>query len=204
MKVLLVDAHPDDVEISCAGTISRLKREGHIIWSVYFCPCIEDPRNEGHIEDHKRACKLLQIDNLISYSFPRNELEEHKSDVRFFLYKIREEYKPNIVICPTIHDFHQDHKAVAECCLTIFRDTSTILGCEVIRSVMPEFKPNLFIILTRKDRNIKIAAIECYKSQIKARPYFFSTPRLLSHIEMRGTQAKANWAEAYELMWGRV
>lgn len=203
MKILLVSAHPDDAEISCGGTISRLRIPENEIWSIYFCPCTEDSKNKGHLEDHQKACELLGIDRLIAKEFLVNRLEEYKQKVRDILYKLREEYKPDLVLCPSIHDLHQDHKTVSECCLTIFRDTSSILGFEVLRSVGPKFTPNLYVLLTRLDVKRKIEAIKCYKSQLKARPYFFTVENFLAQMKMRGVQAKSDWAEAYELMWGR-
>lgn len=205
MRVLLVSAHPDDAESSCAGTISRLKEKGeNIIWSIYFCPCNEDPLNDGHLEDHLKVIKYLNIDRLIENNFPRNILENYKQEVRDILFKLREEFKPDLVLCPTIHDYHQDHKALAECCLTIFRDTSTILGYEVIRSVSPDFVANFFVILQAKNVIARLNVINLYKTQMKARPYFFTEEKFKAYMEMRGVQAKTEWAEAYELMWGRI
>jgi len=146
----------------------------------------------------------LRIDKLIEESFFLNRLEEYKQEVRDILYKLREEYKPDLVLCPSIHDLHQDHRTVAECCLTIFRDTSTILGFEVLRSVGPKFTPNLYVILTHLDVERKIEVVKCYKSQLKGRPYFFTVENFLAHMKMRGIQARADWAEAYELLWGRI
>lgn len=199
-----MSAHPDDAEVSCGGTINRLRTPENEIWSIYFCPCTEDPKNKGHLKDHQRACKLLGIDKVIEEAFFVNRLEEYKQEVRDILYKFREEYNPDLVLCPSIHDLHQDHKTVAECCLAIFRDTSTILGFEVLRGIGPKFTPILYVILTHLDVEKKIEAIKCYKSQLRGRPYFFTVENFLAQMKMRGVQAKSDWAEVYELMWGRV
>jgi len=205
MKVLVVDAHPDDGEISCAGTISRMRREGHEVYTMYFCPCSEDPKNEGHLKDHNRVCRFLDIKQYVCGEMPRDGyVETHKQQVRDILYQIRERLKPDIILCPSIHEFHQDHKALAECCLTIFRDTSIILGYEILRSVSPDFTPNFYVTLSTGDRNKKLKSISMYKSQLNARPYFFSIDRFDSQLRMRGTQAMSDFAEAYEMMWGRV
>jgi LmbE family N-acetylglucosaminyl deacetylase len=204
MRVLIVDAHTDDCEISCGGTIARLKREGHEVYSIYFCPCTSDPKNVGHLEDHRIVCEHFGIMLYLEGLMPSDGyLENNKQQIRDILYQIRERLKPDLVLCPSIHDFHQDHKTIAECVMTIFRDTSTILGCEVLRSVSPEFHPNFFVILQEEDMTTKLKAIDLYKSQKIGRPYFFSVERLKAQMVMRGTQAKADWAEAFELLWGR-
>lgn len=207
MKILLVEAHPDDATISCSGTLIRIKRE-HSDWQiklVYFAPCTEAPENAGHIEEHKKACEMLGIDEVITYDFPRDGyLEVHKQEIRNILWKLRELYQPDIVLCPSIHEFHQDHRAVADCCLTIFRDTSTILGFEVIRSSTPDFKPNMLVTFGYDIAREKLDIIGEYESQLKARPYFFSKAIFMAHMKMRGTQAKALYAEAFEVMWVRI
>jgi len=87
--------------------------------------------------------------------------------------------------------------------MTIFRDTSTILAYEIIRSRMPNFKPNYFIILTEDDVEAKLKALSLYKSQLKGRSYFFSLKVFKSFMMIRGVMAKTKWAEAFELLWGR-
>lgn len=205
MKVLLVSAHPDDAETSCAGTISKLVKNNSIIWSVYFASCLEEgKKNIGHVEDHRKVCKFLGIQKLIEYNFPVNKLENRKQEIRDLLFQIREKFKPDLILCPSINDFHQDHRAVADCCPTIFRDTSTILSFEVLRSPSPDFRPHFFVILSKDEIEKKCKMIKMYKSQCKNRPYFFSVEKFASQMRMRGTQAKTDYAEAYELVWGRI
>ena len=36
MKVMAVVAHPDDIELLCAGTLAKFKAKGHDIAMVYF------------------------------------------------------------------------------------------------------------------------------------------------------------------------
>ncbi|HAJ96026.1 MAG TPA: LmbE family protein, partial [Actinobacteria bacterium] len=37
MKVLAIGAHPDDIEILCAGTLVRYSREGHEVFMCHLC-----------------------------------------------------------------------------------------------------------------------------------------------------------------------
>jgi len=119
------------------------------------------------------------------------------------LWIIKNDYKPDLILCPSLHDLHQDHRAVADCCLTIFRDTSTILGYEIIRSIGPEFTANVFFILSFKEIEIKKKVIGTYKVQINSRPWF-RVDHFIAQCKFRGVQAGAQWAEAYELIWGRI
>lgn len=201
MKILLVSAHADDAETSCGGTIARFKREDpkNIVWSIYLCHC----PISGHLDQHREVYKTLGIDRLIEYAYHTDTLEEHKQEVRDILFKLREEFKPDLVFCPPLSDMHQDHKIIAECSLTIFRDTSTILGYEVLRSVGSDFKSNVYIILQEEDVTAKLDAIEGYEAQ-KKRNSWFRREAFMAQMIMRGVEAKTSYAEAFELIRGRL
>lgn len=202
-RILCVEPHADDATISCGGLISRLKRDPDCqVCLVYFCPCLEEAINVNHIAQHKEAIQILGVDKLSEHSFPNNILELHKSRIRDILYKINQEFKPNLVLCPSLHDFHQDHKVVADCCLTIFRN-SIILGYESIASC-PDFAPNVFITLAKEDVDKKMKAIQCYKSQLEGRASYFRLDALLAQITLHGAQIRIPYAEAYEFIWGAV
>ena len=200
-RVLVVEAHPDDGTVSAGGTIARIKRENPDceIRLVYFCPCNEDPANKGNLLEHERACEILGIEEIIPYAYPRDKyLENNKQEIRDILWKLRELYQPDLVLCPSpTFDLHQDHKTVGECCDCIFRDSASILHFEVIRST-PKFSPNFYVILNDEDFEKKMEAIDCYKSQKIGRPYFFSKEIFKSNMVMRGTQIKAKYAEAFD------
>ena len=36
MNVLAIGAHPDDIELSCAGTLARYAQEGHLVSMAIF------------------------------------------------------------------------------------------------------------------------------------------------------------------------
>lgn len=204
MKILLVSAHPDDAEVGCAGTVIKLKQmfKWCRIWSIYFCPCSKDPINEGNLDDWRRAMKVLGTERNIEEMFPVDILEQYKQNVRDILHKIKVKFTPDLVFCPSLHDLHQDHRTVAECCFTIFRDSSTILGYEIPRS-SGLFKPNLYVTLDEHQVKGKLEVLAEWKSQFRARPHFFSTEKFISTLRHRGTYVKAEYAEAFELIWGR-
>ena len=38
MKVLVLSAHPDDLEISCGGTVAKIVDQGGIVDNFILCP----------------------------------------------------------------------------------------------------------------------------------------------------------------------
>jgi len=205
MRILLVSPHPDDAEIGCAGTVIKLKemRKDTRIWAIYFCPCGEDPKNKGNLEEWRAAMDVLGVEKKIEGNFPRDVLEYRMQEVRDCLWKIKQEFKPDIIFCPPLGDLHQDHRAVANCCLTIFRDSSTILGYEIPRSA-GKFSPNLFVTLTDEQVHSKMTVLEKWVSQFKARPNFFNWGAFFSTLRLRGLYVGTRHAEAFELIWGRL
>lgn len=206
-RILLVSAHPDDALFGAGGTIARLKRENPScsIWSIYFAPCLEDPHNRDVVKEYLKSSKVFQIEKNILKNMARDGyIENHRQEVRDILWKIKEEFKPEIVLCPSPHDFHQDHNAIAECCLTIFRGTSTILGYEVPRSTTQYFNPIFYVIVTDEDVAIKIKAMKQYKSQRQCRAELFNSEAIKSFLSMHGIQARTTWAEVFEVLWGRI
>lgn len=206
-NVLIVEPHPDDGVIGCGGTIAKLIRENPKInvLDMYFCPCYEDKRNKNNLEEHIKSLNILGIKEIIyAGKMPRNEyLETHKQECRNILYEIRERINPEIVFCPTPHDFHQDHRIVTQSCKTIFRDISCIFGYEVIRSVTPSFNPNMFMVLNKSDVSKKIRALKEWKSQIGYR-FYFRKNNFIANMRYRGIQAKTEFAEGFEIMWVRI
>lgn len=203
-NILIIEPHPDDF-MSCFSTLARIRRVNHDckIYDYYACPCTEDPKNFNHIEDHKKVLKLLNIEEICGYH-PRNGwIDDYKQKFRDEMFLLRTKISPDVILCSSRHDFHQDHRVIAECIETIFRGNSTILGYEVLRSVMPDFRPNLFIAVSKEDHDLKMKAINTYKSQVKNR-FFFKPEKYSAQMLMRGVQIQTDYAEAYELIWGKI
>lgn len=202
MRVLAVSAHPDDFEVSCGGTVIKLLDAGHEVRSICVSPCVKDVSGNRELEHDAAMMKLGLIDWQV-YGYPQDRLEEYKQEIRDDLWQHRQKYEPQLVLCPPPTDIHQDHRTVAEICLTIFRDCATILGYEVLRSAGPSFNANVFVTFDRDVVNRKLRVLQCYKSQIRTRQYFWNDDGFLAWMKMRGLQAKAEYAEAFQLIWGR-
>jgi LmbE family N-acetylglucosaminyl deacetylase len=202
-RVLVIEPHPDDGFIGAGGLLARLRRENPkcAIWDTYLCPCIEDSRNEGILDEHKKSCEILEIENVITNTYPRNTfIEANKQVIRNFFFQLKEKFEPDLVLSPSIHDYHQDHTATAECVSTIFRNNSLVWHYEVPRSTSVSFLPNIFVSLTKEDVDKKVEALKCWKTQHKARPYFFYDAAFRSHLIYRGLQSNIQWAEAFEVV----
>jgi LmbE family N-acetylglucosaminyl deacetylase len=195
-RVLLVAAHPDDIESGCGGAVAKYSSL-NVFHSIVFAPCLEDPLNAGIIDEFHAAMNFLGVRKTIEQNLHRDILEQKSQEIRDILHDLKVKFDPSIVFCPSLSDLHQDHRAVANCCVTIFRDSATLLTFELVRSTV-DFKPILYISLTQQDMKKKLEALKCYETQYR-RLYF--KPRIFRALaRFRGSQINAEFAEAFEIM----
>lgn len=195
-RVLLVGAHPDDIEVMCGGTLAKYRDETEQVRSIIFAPCLEDPLNEGIINEYQNAMGSVGVYESIHHKFPRDILEDHAQDVRNLLHDLKGSFNPEVIISPSVNDLHQDHRAVAMACRTIFRDSATVISGEIMRSTI-HFMPNLYVALNYKQMIEKLRLLKHYKTQ--ARRTYFTSEIVESIARFRGCQASTPYAEAFEV-----
>lgn len=121
LHILAIAAHPDDVELSCSGTLLKHTALG------YDCGILDLTSGElgtrGNAElrllEAAEAAKILGLkvrDNLkMADGFFKND-KDHQLEI---IKKIRQ-YKPELVLCNAVSDRHPDHgrasQLVSEAC----------------------------------------------------------------------------------------
>jgi LmbE family N-acetylglucosaminyl deacetylase len=205
-KVLLLAPHTDDVEITCGGTVAMLARLGCELKYIAFSDCKESipdglPLDTLAQECIKATAKLgLQPDQIEILDFPVRHFTTYRQDILEHLIKVRSEFQPNAVICPSEFDVHQDHKTIADETVRAFRN-STILGYEAPWNNISA-RHDLYVELNDEDLIAKSDAIKCYRSQ-KFRSYS-SDEYLKSLARVRGQQAGYEFAEAFSITRIRI
>ena len=195
-RILLVEAHPDDIVWGCGGTIAKLKDKNQFA-SISLATCNEDPLNKGIVEENTKALNFFGITETIQKEFPRRTLFLHAQEVRDILFKLKLDYQPEVIFCTSSHDSHQDHVTIGECCRTIFRDSATILAYEILRS-LGDFKPSCFVSLTKEEVEMKLKALSMFKTQYR-RPYF-KKKIVFANAVYHGIQCNTRYAEAFEVI----
>jgi len=194
MKILFIGAHPDDVESGAGGFLTKMKEHAERMVLV-LSDCEEQKGNEGITEEFENSMKTLGVDKFTLLNLPNTGMPEKQTELRTELERVRDSFRPDIVVTHNINNTHQDHKTIAEACIRIFRDCS-IFMYEDLKST-PKFVPNLIVSLSRDQLDKKIRALECYKTQF--RRYYFDMDYVRSLAKVRGKQANKDFAEAFEI-----
>ena len=201
-KILCLAPHPDDIELGCGGTVSKLTELGKEVFHCAFSLCEKSiPKgfsNDILKEELKNSCRKLGIrdTNVYQYMF---EVREYKRDRQLILeelVKLKNEIKPDLVFLPMPNDVHQDHCTISEEGIRAFKK-STILAYEVPWNNF-SLENNLFIELTEEQLQKKIEALKAYESQ-----YFRSYANeefVKSLAVVRGVQGKSKYAETFNII----
>ena len=198
-RVLVLAAHTDDGEFGCGGTIARLLDEGVEVRYVAFSTATKS-LPEGFAPDAlarevEEATAALGITNLAVYDFDVRTFPERRQDILELLIAEWEEWHPDAVFQPSLHDVHQDHQVVAAEGLRAFKRT-TILGYEIPWNNF-DFSYQAYFALTEAQVERKIAALAKYASQQHRR---YSDPEYIRNLaRTNGINVNRDYAEVFQV-----
>lgn len=140
MRILAVSAHPDDLEIACAGTLARYVREGH---DVTMCNVASGNRGSFEhsseeigairLEEAQRAAKIIGAQHLTA-NIPDTEVDSQNPAHRRLLVDIIRQVNPDVVLTHPDNDYMTDHIETSR----LVEDTSFIASVPLYES---EFAP---------------------------------------------------------------
>lgn len=133
LDILAIGAHPDDVELSCSGTIAKEVARGKKVGILDLTRGELGTRGSAEIRDKeaKDAARILGVEVRENLEFS-DAFFQNNTAHQLEIIKIIRKYKPEIVLCNAIEDRHIDHgkaaKLVSEACfLSGLRKIETIL-----------------------------------------------------------------------------
>ncbi|MFE6225520.1 PIG-L deacetylase family protein [Microtetraspora glauca] len=199
LRMLVVGAHPDDVEIGLGGTIHRRAHSG---WDVTILTMSGggnggDPalrRREAH-----RAAEVLGA-RLVMENLPDGSMADDRVTVEA-VERVVAEVTPDVVVVHSESDTHQDHRAVHRATLVACRKVAR-LACYQSPSATVAYRPNRFIELSEVDVEAKLAAIAAHHSQAASR-WYLDEDLLRSTARYWGRFPQTRYAEPLELVHER-
>lgn len=207
MRVLLLSPHTDDVELGAGGLVIKLsqKRMNNDICWVVFSICEDAVPEDSPSDMLKRefltVVSKLGIKDYHIYNFENMNFPKFRQEILEVLEQIKEEFKPELVICPSLNDSHQDHKAVSKEVVRAFKKNASIIGYEMPWNNLT-FSSQLSVRLTEEQMEGKWELLSLYKSQFIKERNYFSKELIFSLARVRGIQCNTDYAEAFEVIRG--
>jgi LmbE family N-acetylglucosaminyl deacetylase len=197
LRLLLLGAHSDDIEIGCGGTILRLLKDGHetdICWIVFSS-------NEQRAHEAAESANLFLADSprkrVIVEQFRESFFPYVATQIKDYFEKIKVEFDPDIIFTHYRNDQHQDHRLIHDLTWNTFRN-HMILEYEIMKYDGDLGNPNLFMHLDKTTCSRKIEHIlRSFHSQ-KERSWFREDV-FLSLLRLRGMECNApeEYAEGF-------
>src|SRR3954447_19633981 len=128
-RALVLAPHTDDGEFGCSGTMARLVEGGVDVRYVAFSIATRSlpagfPPDTLAREVREATAELgipperLDVPDYEGRAFP-----DRRQDVLELLVELWEEWRPDAVFQPSLHDVHQDHQVIAQEGLRAFKRT---------------------------------------------------------------------------------
>ncbi|WP_186328372.1 PIG-L deacetylase family protein [Paenibacillus sp. 32O-W] len=226
MKVLAIGAHPDDIEISCAGTLAKMVEAGH---EVVLCHASDG--DKGHYEIP--ASELVPIrrreaeqagavinSRVVSLGLRDGEIWPEQEEIRLKFIDLMCTVQPDLVITHAPNDYMPDHNALSR---IVFDTTflATLPGAS--RQHKPaakvpalyymdnlsgiDFQPTLYVDITATF-GTKLEMLKKHQSQLvwlKNHDNVDILDSVMTMNKFRGMQAGCAYAEGFiqHMAWSR-
>jgi len=200
-RALVLAPHTDDGEFGCGGTMARLVDQGADVRYVAFSIATRS-LPEGFAPDtlarevREATAEIgIQAENLTVHDFDVRTFPDHRQEILELLIEIWNDWRPDCVFQPSLHDVHQDHQTIASEGLRAFKRT-TILGYEIPWNNF-DFSYQAYIALERGHVERKVAALEKYASQQHRR--YANSEYVRNLARMHGVNVNRENAEVFQV-----
>lgn len=203
--VLAIGAHPDDIELSCGGTIAKLVRQGHTVALADVTQGELGTRGTKEIRAREaaEAARILGVGTRRNLQIPDGGIHITKENIAKVVTLIRE-LQPSLLIIPHGVERHPDHVHTHQLC----REAWFYAGLEKLPTKLHgkrqsphrphhffefmqwhEFEP-AFIVNISDTFETKMESIRAHSSQFfnpksNERETRLSSPEFLNTIETR-------------------
>jgi N-acetylglucosamine malate deacetylase 1 len=205
LDVLAISAHPDDVEIACAGTIIMLVTRGRKVGLLDLTHGELGTRGTPEIRasEAERATKLLGAEFRDNLDLPDGNIECTPSN-RLKVIQVIRKFRPRVLLFPHWLERHPDHEHTHRLC----REAWFYAGLEKIRTEIDgkpqepfrprsyyhymqtyEFTPS-FVVDISDVYEQRMEILRAYRSQFhdpqsEERETFLSSPDFMDFLQTR-------------------
>jgi LmbE family N-acetylglucosaminyl deacetylase len=192
LSVLVIGAHPDDIEIGAGGLLLSLA--GISLQARYV---LLTGTAERHQEAREAARLFLPDADLTIdlFDLPEGRLPAVWDGAKEILEEVARSGPLHVVIAPSARDAHQDHRVIGEIVPTVFRD-QLYLAYEIPKWDGDIGCPSVYVPLTDEVMRLKVELLhKCFPSQ-RGRDWW-DDEVFLGLARLRGMECRARYAEAF-------
>lgn len=223
VNILAIGAHPDDVELGCAGTLLAHHAKG--LKTAIVDLTQGELGTRGSVEQRKieagNSAKILGVTERINLEFRdgffKNDEEHQREVIKAIRY-----FQPEIILCNAVYDRHPDHGRAA----SLIRESAFLSGLSKIKTqweshtqepyrpkavynyiqaldVKADFAVDISAFFDTKMKAIRAFTSQFYDPNSTEKNTFISTPEFLDFVEARavnfGTQIGVKYAEGFSV-----
>jgi len=224
MKYLIVAAHPDDEVLGAGGTMFNLSSSGHEVHVAFMASEVEErnarPDDKKLRTDISESLAILGTSSIFYGGFPNIKMNTvpHLHCVQF-VESIIEKIAPDFIITHHPNDLNNDHNHTSlavQAASRLFQrgqvdPLNALLFMEVpsatdwaLNTSMNFFSPNIFFHIAKEGLDKKISALDKYSGVMRPFPHPRSSEVITGLAACRGGQSGYEYAEAFELAFGRL
>lgn len=177
VDILAIAAHRDDVELTCAGALIKAIKLGRTTAVIDLTAGELGTRGSAELrgEEASRAAAVLGLSARENLGLPDGGVV-NTPETRAILAVAIRQFRPAIVIAPSIRGKHPDHTVASQ----LVRDACFVAGLKKVRPDVAPHRPRKIIhCLAYREDNVKptfvvditgefeqkLEAVKCYSSQ---------------------------------------
>ena len=219
MNILAIGAHPDDIELSCAGTLARYAELGDTLFvAVFTCGDMGDlhvpPDKLAQVRKAEAQASADIVGASLLWPAITDELVFPNETQRQVMIDLLRQADPDVIFTHSPNDYHPDHRYVSQLVFDSYFQKGlphlpglTRPACRFGQAQVYymdnlagiEFVPTEYVDIT-KAIDTKRKMLNCHQSQIKPMQQLAAT-NLLEIMEtqsrFRGFAAGCQYAEGF-------
>lgn len=215
-RLLVVAPHPDDEVLGTGGTLARFAAAGGeavvVTVAAHMPPLYPQSTHEKTVAEARAAHALLGVGTSIFLDRPAvmlGQIPVH--EFNGMISNAIRDVQPDILLVP-YYDRHIDHRQIFDACMVAARPVGPgkhiglVAAYETLSEthwnaphLEPNFTPN-WVVDISEVIDKKVAAMQCYASQIHKFPEPRSAEALRALALFRGSQAGFGYGEAFHVL----
>ena len=219
-KILVIAPHADDEVLGCGGLMAKAVAAGDEVFVLIAtnasvgAPELFTAEQIAAIRAEARAAHtLLRVKDTRFLELPAPALDQYPAyQIAGVLSQVIRELQPDTLYIPHRGDAHKDHRAIHEAALVAARPfpdacVKNIYAYETLSETewaepigADVFVPTRFEALSEEAFAMKLQAMACYASQLKAFPSSRSLEAIEALGKWRGATVGRVRAEAFEVI----